>query len=227
MQMSIVEMFTSMTPFGWAIVIILALLSIYSISVMIDRFRAYRLARRQSQEFLPALVRALKTNNLQEAVNLAKKYNRSHVARVVHAGIQEYILQEGDTATSYDRVDAVQRQLESEAAITSADMKKGLAGLATIGATAPFIGLFGTVLGIIWSFQGMAASGSGGIASVSAGIAEALVATAVGLLVAIPAVMSYNYFTNVHERFQIEMTTSASDVMAFFLKKQGVSRGAA
>ena len=227
MQMSIVEMFMSMTPFGWAIVIILALLSIYSISVMIDRFRAYRLARRQSQEFLPALVRALKTNNLQEAVNLAKKYNRSHVARVVHAGIQEYILQEGDTATSYDRVDAVQRQLESEAAITSADMKKGLAGLATIGATAPFIGLFGTVLGIIWSFQGMAASGSGGIASVSAGIAEALVATAVGLLVAIPAVMSYNYFTNVHERFQIEMTNSASDVMAFFLKKQGVSRGAA
>jgi biopolymer transport protein ExbB/biopolymer transport protein TolQ len=227
MQMSIVEMFTSMTPFGWAIVIILALLSIYSISVMIDRFRAYRLARRQSQEFLPALVRALKTNNLQEAVNLAKKYNRSHVARVVHAGIQEYILQEGDTATSYDRVDAVQRQLESEAAITSADMKKGLAGLATIGATAPFIGLFGTVLGIIWSFQGMAASGSGGIASVSAGIAEALVATAVGLLVAIPAVMSYNYFTNIHERFQIEMTNSASDVMAFFLKKQGVSRGAA
>jgi len=227
MQMSIVEMFMSMTPFGWAIVIILALLSIYSISVMIDRFRAYRLARRQSQEFLPALVRALKTNNLQEAVNLAKKYNRSHVARVVHAGIQEYILQEGDTATSYDRVDAVQRQLESEAAITSADMKKGLAGLATIGATAPFIGLFGTVLGIIWSFQGMAASGSGGIASVSAGIAEALVATAVGLLVAIPAVMSYNYFTNIHERFQIEMTNSASDVMAFFLKKQGVSRGAA
>jgi biopolymer transport protein ExbB/biopolymer transport protein TolQ len=227
MQMSILEMFMAMTPFGWTIVIILALMSIYSISVMIDRWRAYRLARRQSQEFLPALVRALKTNNLQEAVNLAKKYNRSHVARVVHAGIQEYILQEGDTATSYDRVDAVQRQLESEAAITSADMKKGLAGLATIGATAPFIGLFGTVLGIIWSFQGMAASGSGGIASVSAGIAEALVATAVGLLVAIPAVMSYNYFTNIHERFQIEMTNSASDVMAFFLKKQGVSRGAA
>ena len=87
MQMSIVDMFASMTPFGWAIVIILMLLSIYSISVMIDRWRAYRMARRQSQEFLPALVRSLKTNNLQEAVNLAKKYPRSHVARVVHAGI--------------------------------------------------------------------------------------------------------------------------------------------
>ena len=91
MQMSILEMFMAMTPFGWTIVIILFLMSIYSISVMIDRWRAYRLARRQSQEFLPALVRALKTNNLQEAVNLAKKYPRSHVARVVHAGIQEYM----------------------------------------------------------------------------------------------------------------------------------------
>ena len=225
--MNILQMFTDMTPLGWAVVIILILLSIYSISVMIDRFRAYRLARKQSQEFLPALVRALKQNNLEEAVNISKRYPKSHVARVVSAGIQEYLNQEGETATSYDRVEAVQRTLEMAAALTSADMKKGLAGLATIGSTAPFIGLFGTVLGIIWAFQGMAETGSGGIASVSAGIAEALIATAIGLLVAIPAVMAFNYFTNVHERFQIEMTNSAGEVMDFFLKKQGVTRGVA
>jgi biopolymer transport protein ExbB/TolQ len=227
MSMSIVDMFRHMTYLGWGVIIILLGLSIYSISVMIDRFRAYRMARKQSHEFLPALVRTLKQGNLQEAVNVSKKYPKSHVAKVVSAGIQEYMNQEGDTATSYDRVQAVQRTLEMTSALTSAEMKKGLAGLATIGSTAPFIGLFGTVLGIIWAFTGMAETGSGGIAAVSAGIAEALIATAIGLLVAIPAVMAFNYFTNVHERFQIEMTNSAGEVMDFFLKKQGVTRGAA
>lgn len=227
MQMNFTQMFRDMGPVAWTVVILLFLLSIYSITVMVDRFRAYRIARKQSQEFLPALVRALKGNNLQDAVNVSKKYPKSHVAKVVAAGIQEFMNQEGETATSYDRVEAVQRSLEMSAALTSAEMKKGLAGLATIGSTAPFIGLFGTVMGIITAFTGMANAGSGGISAISSGIAEALITTAFGLLVAIPAVMAFNYFTNLHERFQIEMTNSAGEVMDFFLKKQGVTRGAA
>jgi biopolymer transport protein ExbB/biopolymer transport protein TolQ len=99
-------------------------------------------------------------------------------------------------------------------------MKQGLGGLATIGAVAPFIGLFGTVTGIIAAFQGIATTGSGGIAAVSAGIAEALIATALGLFVAIPAVMAFNYFTGVLERFQVEMSNSASELVDFFIKKQ-------
>ena len=95
----------------------------------------------------------------------------------------------------------------------------GAAG-ATIGATAPFVGLLGTVVGIIHAFQKMATSG-GGIASVSAGIAEALVTTAIGLGVAIPAVWAYNYFQNRIDRFTVEMSNSGSEMAIYFLKEAG------
>ena len=91
--------------------------------------------------------------------------------------------------------------------------------LATIGATAPFVGLLGTVVGVINAFQGIAATGSGGIGAVSAGIAEALVETALGLLVAIPAVWFYNYLTSRIEYFNVEMDNSSSEMVDFFIKK--------
>ena len=103
--------------------------------------------------------------------------------------------------------------------LTSAEMKKGTGGLATIGSSAPFIGLFGTVVGIINAFTGIAQSGSGGLAAVSAGISEALITTAFGILVAVPAVMAFNYFTTRLERFQIEMSNSSAELLDFFVKK--------
>src|SRR5204862_344532 len=92
--------------------------------------------------------------------------------------------------------------------------------LATSGATAPFVGPFGTVVGIINAFGKMATSG-GGIASVSAGISEALVTTAFGLFVAIPAVWAYNYFQNRIDRFTVEMSNSGSEMSIYFLKATG------
>ena len=85
----------------------------------------------------------------------------------------------------------------------------------------PFIGLFGTVIGIINAFRGMALTGSGGIAAVSTGIAEALITTALGLFVAIPAVWLFNIFMNKIERFQVEMSNSASELLDYFIKRRG------
>jgi biopolymer transport protein ExbB/biopolymer transport protein TolQ len=113
----------------------------------------------------------------------------------------------------------VSRALDRSAAVTLAEMKKGLGELATIGSTAPFIGLFGTVVGIINAFRGIASSGSGGIAAVSGGIAEALIATALGIFVAIPAVMAFNYFTNTLERFHLEMHNTSAELIDFLVKK--------
>ena len=95
----------------------------------------------------------------------------------------------------------------------------GLAVLATVGATAPFVGLLGTVVGIITAFQGIAATGSGGLGAVSAGISEALVETALGLVVAIPAVWFYNYLTGRIEYFNVEMDNSSSELVDYFIKK--------
>jgi biopolymer transport protein ExbB len=92
-------------------------------------------------------------------------------------------------------VELVRRELLRKADAQAAQLRRGLSVLASVGSTAPFVGLLGTVIGIIGAFQGIAAEGSGGLGAVSAGIAEALVVTAFGLLVAIPAVLIYNFLT--------------------------------
>jgi biopolymer transport protein ExbB/biopolymer transport protein TolQ len=146
------------------------------------------------------------------------------LARVVSAGLYEFqhdVSSGTADIVGHDPIDAAERAIEREALITTADLKKGLSGLATIATTAPFIGLFGTVIGIINAFRGMALTGSGGIGAVSAGIAEALVATALGLGVAIPAVFMYNFFLNKVERFQVEMSNSASELIDYFIKRRG------
>ena len=103
--------------------------------------------------------------------------------------------------------------------MADAHLKKGISSLATIGSTAPFVGLLGTVVGIITAFQGISSQGSAGLAAVSAGISEALVETALGLVVAIPAVWFYNYLTGRIEYFNVEMDNSSSELVDYFIKK--------
>jgi len=217
--MDFVQMFMDSSWIGKAVIIILLGLSVYSIAVMIDKFRSYKAARDESLQFLPVFVKNLKDNNFQGALDAARKYKRSHIARVVSAGLIEYDADKADFTDSHDLVGAVGRALERAVSLTAAEMKKGVGGLATIGSSAPFIGLFGTVIGIVNSFHGIAQSGSGGLAAVSAGISEALIATAVGIAVAVPAVMAFNYFTTRLERFQIEMSNSSAELLDFFVKK--------
>jgi biopolymer transport protein ExbB/biopolymer transport protein TolQ len=212
-------MFADMGLVGYCVMGCLLMLSIYAGSVIVDRFRNFRAAKRQSMEFLPELSRCLKSGKLKEAVETAQRHDKSHVARVVAAGITELIDNQQSVADPGARVELVSRALERTAALTLADMKKGLGGLATIGSTAPFIGLFGTVVGIIHAFEGIAASGSGGVTAVSGGIAEALVATALGIQVAIPAVMAFNYFTGALERFQLEMAATSSELIDFLNRR--------
>src|SRR5881409_1655053 len=174
METSVLQMFISAGWFAKGIIIVLLILSVYSIAIMFEKFMTYRAARRESLEYLPVLARCLKADKLQEAIDASKRYRKAHIAKVTSAGLLEFLNQRAATGTSYDIVDAVRRQLEMASALTTAEMKKGLGGLATIGSTAPFIGLLGTVMGIVKAFSGMAATGSGGIGAIAAGIAEAL-----------------------------------------------------
>jgi len=109
--------------------------------------------------------------------------------------------------------------LERAEAIVHAKLKRGLAVLATIGATAPFVGLLGTVIGILHAFQQIATQKTSGIGAVAGGISEALVTTAFGLFVAIPAVMAFNYFTGRVEAFDVEMDNSSSELVDYFIKQ--------
>jgi biopolymer transport protein ExbB/biopolymer transport protein TolQ len=213
-----------MTILAKGVCVLLIIMSIYSLTVAIERWIFFQKAKKQSLAFAKLVTLHLKQDKLQEAIDSSKKYKQSHLARVVSAGLYEFShdLTSGTAnIVGHDPIEAAERAIEREALMTTADMRKGLSGLATIGTTAPFIGLFGTVIGIINAFRGMAMSGSGGIAAVSTGIAEALVTTALGLFVAIPAVWLFNIFTNKIERFQVEMSNSASELIDYFIKRRG------
>src|SRR6266496_323518 len=202
------------------VVLVLALMSIWSLTIAIERIWRFQRAKRESLTIARLVTPLLAQHKLRDAIALTadKNYRHSHLARVLRAGLTEF---EYETTQSlpedFDIVASGQRAIERETLMTTAEMKKGLGNLATISTTAPFVGLFGTVAGIIHAFQGMALTGSG---AVSAGIAEALVTTAFGLFVAIPAVWLYNYFLNKVDRFQVEMSNSSSQLIDYFIKNE-------
>src|SRR2546427_2298008 len=210
---------------GWgarSVVILLFLMSAWSIGVMIDRWIAFGAARKQSRLFAPAVAGALKDGKIEEAIAIAEQNKRSHLAKVVTAGLQEFQAHQVSTEIPGEEIEASKRALERAAAIVHAELKRGVSSLATIGSTAPFVGLFGTVLGIIHAFQGISAEKTTGLAAVAGGISEALVTTAFGLFVAIPAVWVYNYFTSKIEAFDVEMDNSSSEVSDYFIKESGL-----
>jgi len=210
---------------AWATVITLFIMSMYSIAVMIERYWTFSQATKQSRKYAPEVARYLKQKKLKEAIDISdgKQYKMSHLAKVLKPGLQEWQYQVEIGETEKDRegaVEAAKRAIQRATAVNLSDLKRGMSGLATIGATAPFVGLFGTTFGIINAFAGMALTGSGGIAAVSAGIAEALITTAFGLFVAVPAVWAFNYFNGKVEGFNVEMDNSSSELLDYFIKQR-------
>jgi biopolymer transport protein ExbB len=221
--MDLMHMWNEMGWVAKAIAIILVIMSMISFGVAIERIYTFSQARKQSKLYAPQVAKHLKDGRLKDAIAISssKNYRYSHLAKVVLAGMQEYQFQQesGGNLSREDLVDTVRRAIQRASALTANDLKKGVSSLATIGATAPFVGLLGTVVGIINAFQGIAAAGSGGLAAVSAGISEALVETALGLVVAIPAVWFYNYLSGRIEYFNVEMDNSSSELLDYFIKK--------
>jgi biopolymer transport protein ExbB/TolQ len=224
---SLIGMWQSMNWVAKGVVIVLAIMSVWSLTIAIERLYRFQMAKKESLRLAREITPMLKQHKLEEAITFAKKkdFRHSHLARVLSAGLTEFQYQSSeDLPPDFDIVASGQRAIERETLMTTAEMKKGLGNLATISTTAPFVGLFGTVAGIIHAFQGMALSGSGGLGAVSAGIAEALVTTAFGLFVAIPAVWLYNYFLQKVERFQVEMSNSSSQLTDYFIKNEARAR---
>jgi biopolymer transport protein ExbB len=224
---SILGMWESMTWPGRAVVIVLALMSMWSLTIAIERLWRFQKAKKESLTVALGVTPLLKQHKLEEAIRFVKdvKFRHSHLARVLGAGLTEFHYETSQALPEdFDVVESGKRAIERETLMTTAEMKKGLGNLATISTTAPFVGLFGTVAGIIHAFQGMALTGSGGLGAVSAGIAEALVTTAFGLFVAIPAVWMYNYFLNKVERFNVEMSNSSSQLVDYFIKNEAKVR---
>jgi biopolymer transport protein ExbB len=222
-EMDLMHMWEQMGFIAKAVAFILVFMSMWSFGVAIERYYTFSQAKKQSKLYAPQVAKHLKEGRLKDAltVSQSKTYQYSHLAKVVLAGLQEYQFQvdSGATLTRDDLVDTVRRAIQRATALTANDLKKGIPALATIGATAPFVGLLGTVVGVINAFAGIGSTGSAGLGAVSAGISEALIETALGLVVAIPAVWLYNYFSGALEYFNVEMDNSSSELVDYFIKK--------
>ena len=223
-RLDLIELWNHM---GWparSIAIILLVMSAWSIGVMLDRWMTFNAARKQSRQFAPLVAGALREGKLDEAIRVAERNKKSHLAKVVNAGLQEFRVHEQSEDIPGDKIEASRRALDRAAAITHTELERGLSGLATIGSTAPFVGLLGTVIGIIDAFREIQSAQTTGFTAVAGGISEALVTTALGLTVAIPAVMMFNYFTSKIKAFDVEMDNSSSELVDYFLKKTAVAR---
>jgi biopolymer transport protein ExbB len=223
-RMDLMEMWTHM---GWparSVAIILLGMSAWSIGVMMDRWLAFQAARKQSRQFAPIVAGALREGKLDDAIRVAERNKKSHLAKVVNAGLLEFRAHEQSTEIPGDKIEASRRALDRASAIVHAELERGLSGLATVGSTAPFVGLLGTVIGIIDAFREIQGQNGTGISAVAGGISEALVTTALGLTVAIPAVMMFNYFTSKIKAFDVEMDNSSSELVDYFLKRGVVNR---
>ena len=222
-ELSLMQIIESMGLVARIVAVILLFMSMWSFGVAIERYYTFSQARKQSKMYAPQVAKHLKDGRLKDAlaVSQAKTYQYSHLAKVVLAGLQEFQFQQdsGAALTRDDIVDTVRRAIQRASALTANDLKKGIPSLATIGATAPFVGLLGTVIGVINAFAGIGATGGAGLGAVSQGISEALIETALGLVVAIPAVWLYNYFTGRLEYFNVEMDNSSSELVDYFIKK--------
>lgn len=220
------SMWASMGLIPKAVVFTLLFMSIYSIAVGVERFIVYNKAKKQSSTLLRLIGKLWQEGKIEESIKVSsdKRFKNSHLAKVLVAGLNELQFQEDSNAAHADKVESAKRAIERATIKGLVEFKRGLNGLATIGSTGPFVGLFGTVFGIITAFQGMATAGSGGIGAVAAGIAEALITTGFGIIVAVIAVMFFNTLLNKVDIFTGEMANASSELLDHFIKKS--KRGA-
>lgn len=219
MNFSIAEIWHDTGAVNKAIVILLILMSVISLTVAVQKWLRFRKMAKATKAFAPRFSEALETNNIPEALAAADQYPNSHVARVLGESLREVAPLLDDPRAAGAAIVSAERSVEREQILLANDLKSGLGILATIGATAPFVGLLGTTLGIVNAFMGMGESGAG-LEAVSTGIAEALIATAIGLIAAIPAVWLYNYFTARLDTLFSELAYAGREMIDWMMTRQ-------
>ncbi|HEX5726767.1 MAG TPA: MotA/TolQ/ExbB proton channel family protein [Longimicrobiaceae bacterium] len=219
MNFSIAEIWNDTGAVNRGIVILLILMSVISLAVAVAKWLRFRQMARATRAFAPQFSQALESDNIPEALATADQYPKSHVARVLGESLREVAPLLDDPRAAGAAIVSAERSVEREQILLANELKSGLGLLATIGATAPFVGLLGTTLGIVNAFMSMGDQGAG-LEAVSTGIAEALIATAIGLIAAIPAVWLYNYFTARLDTLFSELAYAGREMIDWMMTRQ-------
>lgn len=223
MSHNMVDMILQMGPLPKLVIVVLVAMSLFSLYVAVERWYTFHRMARQTHDFAVLVTALLREGKIQEAIASCadRQYSESYLARLVSMALTEFEAVRGK-AIRLDPTDAIERALERARYAETLELRKGLSSLATVASLAPFVGLFGTVVGIIGAFSAVAVSSSGGVATVSTGISEALVTTALGIFVAIPALWAYNYLVDRAESFEIQMESSSVELVDFCMKQLGM-----
>jgi len=209
----LLEYWRSMGTLCHGVVIILTIMFLRSMSVSAGRALRYKLARQQSRAYIAECSVPFAQGHLDQAIVVAELNKKSHIARVVAAGLLDFqAAPQGLPEKAV--IEGVARSLERSSAETTEEMKRGLSGIATIAATAPFVGLFGTVIGILDAFRNIGTMHETVIKVIAGSISEALLTTAIGLSVAVPAVWCYNLLTNQMDAFGVEMQNCTLELLS-------------
>jgi biopolymer transport protein ExbB len=210
MSFSPLHIWASMGLMSKIIASILLLMATTSLAVVVERHLALVRGKADTKKFLRAVVPLLQGTDYAKAASLAGEHKASPFARLV-GPILDKLAASDDKHLS--RVELARREAERQKEAVGEELRRGMGMLASVGSVAPFVGLLGTVVGIITAFQGIAATGSGGLGAVSAGIAEALVETALGLMVAIPAVLFFNQLNNQINVVETELARRTGELL--------------
>ncbi|MDI1476049.1 MotA/TolQ/ExbB proton channel family protein [Polyangium sp. y55x31] len=211
MDFSLSGLWREMGLFARLVVIVMGVMSLTSLLVLGERLVMSFKSMSDSKVFAAKMASLLANGDLDSAADAKFGKDIGYLGRTIRAGLVAY---KGSVHGDKDLCfESVARALERQQARELAVLKRGHGWLATVGSTAPFVGLLGTVMGIVTAFEKMAASGSGGLGTVSAGIAEALITTAFGLLVAIPAVMAFNFLAGWVDARAVDISESSNEFL--------------
>ena len=220
MEFSLVHIWATMSPVAKGVVFLLTALAVASLGVFAERLWFFRGERNRARAFAAEVGPKLAAGAFDEALALARSQETTGLAALFAAGLATFQAAGPGKLTA---AELTRRALARKLDDLRAGRRRGCGAVASTGSSAPCVGLFGTVVGIISAFEGIAKTGSGGLGSVSAGIAEALVVTAYGLAVAIPAVLAFNYLSAVAEEMERALTSASGELLD--LLEHGDKRG--
>lgn len=195
MNTDIVQIVRDMGVFDQGIFLVLVVMALASLIIFVERIIAFSLSRSSSRRFASIAASLMEKNEHGELLERANATRNSHLASLLAAGLKTFLQQHARPQGKVSPIELTRRELLRKTEALGAQLRRGMNVLASVGSVAPFVGLLGTVMGIIHSFTSIAQEGSGGLGTVSAGISQALVVTAAGLVVAIPAVLAFNYLS--------------------------------
>lgn len=213
MTLDPIEIWHHMSGLNKAIAAILIAMGVATIGVVVERMLAYAKANRESRSFVELAAPLLDDWKLEELSTLSEQHKASTLARVIGAMTKRF--QRGclRAEAGMSPVEMARNEAERTREAIGADLRRGFTVLSSVASVAPFVGLLGTVIGIIMSFKAIGTGGDAGMSSVMTGISEALFETALGLMIAIPAVLFFNYLTGRVNQIELTLGRSSSELL--------------